>query len=56
MRQHSRTGAVHGGARGSLDRFQIHAADLAQTPEDDLQQSLYFAGNFFLDSFGRFFS
>ena len=29
VRQHSRTGAVHGGARGALDCLQIHAANLA---------------------------
>ena len=45
MRQHSRTGAVHGGARGPLGRLQIQVAGLAQIREDDLQQSLYFAGD-----------
>jgi len=56
MRQHRRTGAVHGGTSSAFDRLQIHAADLPQTGEDDLQQRLYFTGNLFLDGFDRFFS
>lgn len=56
VRHHSRTGAMYGGARSSLDCLQVHAAGLPQTREDDLQQSLYLAGNFFLDGFDRFFS
>jgi hypothetical protein len=47
---------VHGRAHGHLDGLQIEAARLAAGAEDDAQQAVYFAGDFLLDRFGRFFS
>lgn len=47
---------MHGGTHRHLDGFQIEAARLAPAVEDDAQQSVYFAGDFPLDRFGRFFS
>jgi hypothetical protein len=47
---------VHCGAHGHLDGLQIEAARLAEGAEDDAQQLVYFAGDFLLDRFGRFFS
>jgi hypothetical protein len=47
---------VHGGTHGHLDGLQIEAARLAAGVEDDAQQLVYFAGDFLLDRFGRFFS
>jgi hypothetical protein len=47
---------VHGGTHGHLDGLQIEIAGLAAGGEDEAQQSVYFAGDFLLDRFGRFFS
>jgi hypothetical protein len=47
---------MHGGADGCLDTLQIKAAVDFAVAENDAQQLLYFAGNFLLDRFRRFFS
>jgi len=52
--QRSRPSLVHGGADGSFDGFQVKAA-LAAILKDDVQQSVYFAGNFLADGLRRFF-
>ena len=56
LAERRRARLVHGGAHGHLDSFQIEAARPAAGVEDDTQQLVYFAGDFFLDRFGRFFS
>ena len=56
FRQRRSPSLMHGGADGSFDRFQVKAAGLAAVLKDDVQQAVYFAGNFFLDDFRRFFS
>jgi hypothetical protein len=47
---------VHRAAHGHLDRFQIQRAGLAPAGEDNLQQPIYFLGDFLLDRMRRFFS
>jgi hypothetical protein len=47
---------VHGGANRCLGRFQVQVASLAMVLEDEVQQSVYFAGDFLFDGFRRFFS
>jgi hypothetical protein len=47
---------VHRRADDGFDGFQVEATGLAAIPKDRVQQSIYFAGNFLLDRFGRFFS
>jgi hypothetical protein len=47
---------VHGGTRGRFNGFQIEATGPAQSGEDDVQEPVYFAGDFLMDRFGRFFS
>jgi hypothetical protein len=47
---------MHGQTHGHLDGFQIEPAALAAAVEDDAQQPIYFACDFLLDRFGRFFS
>jgi hypothetical protein len=49
-------GPVHGGASSRFDGFQIEAAASAQPGKHDIHQLFYFAGDFLLDRFGRFFS
>ena len=49
-------GLMHGRAHRHLDGFQIQMPRLAATAEDDAQQLVYFARDFLLDRFGRFFS
>jgi hypothetical protein len=50
------TRPVHGGARRRFDGFQIEAGRSAESGEDDLEQLVYFAGNFLMDRCRRFFS
>jgi hypothetical protein len=47
---------VHGRPHGHLDGFQIRAAGLAAVAEDQAQELFYFACDFLLDGFRRFFS
>jgi hypothetical protein len=47
---------MHGRANRHLDGFQIEMLCFAAGAEDDAQQLVYFAGDFLLDRFGRFFS
>ncbi len=49
-------GLVHGGTNGHFHRLEIQSARLAALAENQLQQVLYFAGDFLPDRFGRFFS
>ena len=56
LRQRASPGLVHGGANNRFDGFEVQAAGLAAILKDGAQQTVYFAGNFLLDRFGRFFS
>ena len=47
---------MHGGPGGRLDGFQIELTAAALAAEDDLEQLIYFLGDFVADGFGRFFS
>src|ERR1035437_6757566 len=47
---------MQGRTHGHLDGFQIETATLAAVVEDDAQELIYFARDFLLDRFGRFFS
>jgi hypothetical protein len=47
---------MHGRAHRHLDGFQIEMSRFAAGAEDDAQQLLYFARDFLLDRFSRFFS
>src|ERR1019366_5016381 len=50
------SGVVHGRAHRHLDGLQIQVPRLTATAKDDAQQLVYFACNFLLDRFSRFFS
>jgi hypothetical protein len=47
---------MHRGTNHGLDALQIELAACPAVAENDAQQLFYFAGNFPLDRFGRFFS
>ena len=47
---------VHGRAHRHLDGLQIQVPRLTATAKDDTQQLVYFARDFLLDRFSRFFS
>jgi hypothetical protein len=47
---------VHGRAHSHLDGLQIQVPRLTATAKDDAQQLVYFARDFLLDRFSRFFS
>jgi hypothetical protein len=47
---------VHGGSQSDFDRFQVEPAVAAALLKNKVQKSFYFAGDFLLDRFGRFFS
>jgi hypothetical protein len=47
---------VHGGAECHFHRFQVGAAGPLALGENSTQQRCYFAREFGLDRFGRFFS
>jgi hypothetical protein len=47
---------MHGRAHRHFDGFQIQMARLPAGVEDDAQQLVYFAREFLLNRFGRFFS
>ena len=50
------TGLMHGRTHRHLQGFQIQTSSLAAGTESDAQQLFYFARDFLLDGFGRFFS
>jgi hypothetical protein len=52
--QHLRAELMGGGARGHLDGLEIEPAALAQAGENDIQQSGYFARDFFADRLRSF--
>ena len=47
---------MHGRAHSHLDGLQIQVSRLAAPVKDDTQQLFYFARDFLLDGFRRFFS
>jgi hypothetical protein len=47
---------MHRGTDHGLDTFQIELAACPAVAENDAKQLIYFAGDFFLDRFGSFFS
>jgi hypothetical protein len=47
---------MHRRTHSHFDGFQIQTPRLAPTAEDDAQQLVYFARDFLMDRFGRFFS
>lgn len=49
-------GVMHRGTDHGLDTLQIEAAGCPAVAENDEKQLIYFAGDFLLDRFGRFFS
>ena len=50
------TGLMHGRTHRHLQGFQIQTSRLAAGTESDAQQLFYFARDFLLDGFRRFFS
>jgi hypothetical protein len=50
------TGLMHGRADRHFHGFQIPKSGLAKLGEDDAQDLLYFARDFLMDGFRRFFS
>ena len=50
------TGLMHRGTDRRLAALQIQSASRPALTEDNAKELLYFAGDFFLDRFGRFFS
>jgi len=53
--QRGRSRLVHAGTNRHLHRFQIQRASLIPGAEQELEQMLYFPGDFLLDDFCRFF-
>jgi hypothetical protein len=47
---------MHSGTDRRLDTLQVESAGRLAIAENDVKQLLYFAGDFLLDRFGRFFS
>jgi hypothetical protein len=56
LRQRHGPGLMHRGTDRGLDTLEIEPASRLAVAKNDAQQLLYFAGDFFLDRFGRFFS
>lgn len=56
LRQDTGPGVMHRGTNRGLDTLQIELAVGLAVAENNAKQLLYFAGDFFLDRFGRFFS
>ena len=54
--EHGGSGLVHRRADRHLGGFQIRPPRFTATGEQDAQQLRYFAGDFLLDRFRRFFS
>jgi hypothetical protein len=53
--QHCRSRLVHAGTNCHLHRFQIQTAGFFYRAEQEPEQMLYFAGDFLLNDFRRFF-
>ena len=56
LRQGNRPGLMHSGTDRCLNTLQVELAGRLAVAENDAKQLLYFARDFFLDRFGRFFS
>jgi hypothetical protein len=56
LRQRHGPGLMHSGTNRGLDTLQVESASRIAVAENDAKQLLYFAGDFLLDRFGRFFS
>ena len=56
LAQGRRASLMQGGSQGHLDGFQVQPAALGAILKDQPQQMAYFARNFLLERFGRFFS
>lgn len=56
LRKGSSPGLMHSGTDRCLDTLQVEPAARLAVAENDAQQLLYFARDFILDRFGRFFS
>ena len=56
LRQGTGPGAMHGGTDHGLDTLQIELAACPAVAENDAKQLIYFAGDFFSDRLGSFFS
>jgi hypothetical protein len=54
--QHYRPSLMHHRPHDHLGGFQVQVPRLAAPIENDAQQLVYFARDFLLDGFGRFFS
>jgi hypothetical protein len=54
--QHSRSGVVHGRAYDHLHGLHLATPSLAKATTENAQQLVYFARDFLLDCFIRFFS
>ncbi len=54
--QHGRPRLMHGRPHDHLGGLQVQVPRLAAAAEDDAQQLVYFARDFLLDGFRRFFS
>ena len=55
LRQGPGPSPMHHGTDHSLDTLQIELAGCLAVAENDAQQLIYFAGDFLLDRFSRFF-
>ena len=56
LAQGHRADLMHGQPQGHFRGFHIQPAVLAALVQDHRQQAAYFAGDFLLDGFDRFFS
>lgn len=56
FRKRDGPGMVHRRADDRFDGFKVQATRLAAVPKNDAQQAVYFARNFLLNRFSRFFS
>jgi hypothetical protein len=56
LRQGTGAGVMHRGTDHRLDALQIELASCLAVAENNAKQLIYFAGDFLLDRFGRFFS
>ena len=56
LRQSNGSGVMHRRTDHGLDTLQIELATCPAVAENDAKQLVYFAGDFFVDRFGSFFS
>ena len=56
LRQDTGPGVMHRGTDHGLDTLQVQLAGCPAVAENDVKQLPYFAGDFFSDRLGRFFS